>query len=221
VVGEPTSMQVGLAERGGCWLTLTAYGKAAHGSTPELGVNAITAMSLLLPRLAQALPNVEHPLVGRPSVNPALIRGGSAPNVVPDRCEVDVDRRIIPGETDPEAVRAPFLRLIESLRSEHPDVHIDVEIREWTDAAEAPPDSRIAQLARAAVAVQTEAPARDTGFTGITDARYYINDAKIPTVILGPGSLHVAHTAGESVSVTELVTAARTYARLFVAFLGA
>ena len=58
------------------------------------------------------------------------------------------------------------------------------------------------------------------GFTGITDARFYINDAKIPTVILGPGSLSVAHTANESVLVSELVAAARIYARVFVQFLG-
>ena len=57
------------------------------------------------------------------------------------------------------------------------------------------------------------------GFTGITDARFYINEARIPTVILGPGSLTVAHTANESISVSELVAAARTYARIFVAFL--
>jgi acetylornithine deacetylase/succinyl-diaminopimelate desuccinylase len=58
------------------------------------------------------------------------------------------------------------------------------------------------------------------GFSGITDARYYLNRAKIPTVILGPGSMTVAHTADEWVTVDELATAARAYARLFVGFLG-
>ena len=58
------------------------------------------------------------------------------------------------------------------------------------------------------------------GFTGITDARFYINAAKIPAVILGPGSLSVAHTADESVPVAELVAAARAYARIAVGFCG-
>ncbi len=58
------------------------------------------------------------------------------------------------------------------------------------------------------------------GFTGITDARFYINQAQIPTVILGPGSLSVAHTADESVAVDELVAAARAYARIAVGFCG-
>jgi succinyl-diaminopimelate desuccinylase len=221
IVGEPSELQVGLAERGGCWLTLTARGRSAHGSTPHLGVNAITSMARLLPRLPEALPDLEHPLVGRPTVNAAVIEGGSAPNVVPDRCVVDVDRRIVPGETDPEAVRAPFERLVDSVRADHPEVEIDVSIREWTEAAESPADSRIAGLTRAALTAETGQPAVDRGFTGITDARFYINQAQIPTVICGPGSLTVAHVADEWVEVADLVTAARTYARIAVGFLGA
>ncbi len=220
VVGEPSDLRVGLAERGGAWITATARGKAAHGSQPHLGVNAITSMSRFLLRLPEVLPDLSHPLVGSPSVNVALITGGSAPNVVPDRCEVDIDRRIVPGETDPAAVLAPFAGLAADLRSDHPEVDITCELREWTDAAEAAPDTTIAQVARAATAAERGASPVDVGFTGITDARFYINQAHIPTIILGPGSLSVAHTANEWVAVDDLVAAARIYARMFVSFLG-
>lgn len=220
IVGEPSELQVGLAERGGAWFTATAYGRAAHGSQPHRGVNAITSMARFLLRLPEVLPDREHPLVGRPTVNAALITGGSAPNVVPDRCEVDIDRRIVPGETDPEQVRAPFLGLTEALRAEHPEVDISVELREWTDAAEASPDSDIARIAVAAVEAATGTRPGLVGFTGITDARFYINEARIPTVVCGPGSLAVAHTADESVPVDELVAGARAYARMFATFLG-
>lgn len=221
IVGEPSELQLGLAERGGAWITATARGKAAHGSQPHLGVNAITSMARFLLRLEEALPDREHPLVGRPTVNAALIEGGSAPNVVPDRCVVDIDRRLVPGETDPAELLAPFTALAEAIRERHPEVDVELHIREWTDAAEAPADSAIAAVARAAVAAETGAPPADVGFTGITDARFYINEAHIPTVILGPGSLTVAHTADEWIGVNELVTAARAYARIFVGFLGA
>jgi len=220
IVGEPTELAVGIAERGGAWLTATAHGRAAHGSQPQRGVNAITSMARFLLRLPEGLPDLEHPLVGAPTVNAALIAGGSAPNVVPDLCRVDIDRRIVPGETDPEAVLAPFRAIVRDLRREHPEVDIDLEVREWTDAAEAPADSRVADLASEAVAVETGSPAPRVGFTGITDARFYINQAKVPAVIWGPGSLTVAHTADEWVAVEDLITAARAYARLFVAFLG-
>jgi succinyl-diaminopimelate desuccinylase len=221
IVGEPSELELGLAERGGAWITATAFGKAAHGSQPHRGVNAITSMARFLLRLPEGLPAVEHPLVGGPTINAAIIAGGNAPNVVPDRCEVDIDRRIIPGETDPNAVLAPLRRVVNAICADHPEVSIDLVVREWTDAAEAAPDSRIAELARSAVGIERGRPPSDVGFSGITDARFYINDARIPTVILGPGSLTVAHTADEWVNVTDLVTAARVYARLFVAFLGA
>jgi acetylornithine deacetylase/succinyl-diaminopimelate desuccinylase family protein len=220
IVGEPSELRIALAERGGAWVTAVARGRAAHGSQPHRGVNAIVSMSRFLLRLPEVLPDREHALVGRPTVNVAIVAGGTAPNVVPDRCEADIDRRIVPGEDDPDEVLAPFRRLIDELRDEDAELDLDVSIREWTEAAETGGDTTIAAVTRDAVAAETgEAPAW-VGFTGITDARFYINDAKIPTVILGPGSLTLAHTADESIGVDELVTGARVYARAFTAFLG-
>jgi acetylornithine deacetylase/succinyl-diaminopimelate desuccinylase len=125
----------------------------------------------------------------------------------------------VPGESDPAEVRAPFTTLVESLRAEHPEIEIDVALREWTDAAEASPDTEITRIAVDAVQAATGIRPELVGFTGITDARFYINEALIPTVICGPGSLTVAHTADESVAVDELVAGARAYARMFAAFL--
>ena len=220
VVGEPTEMEIALAERGGAWVVAVARGKGAHGSTPHLGVNAIVSMSRFVLRLPEVLPDRTHPLTGPPTVNVALVAGGSAPNVVPDRCEVDIDRRIVPGEDDREAVLEPFRRLVAEIAAEDPDVDIDIGLRDWVEAAETTGDSAIASRSRDAIAAETGAEPPFTGFTGITDARYYINDAKIPTVILGPGTLKVAHMPDESIGVEELVTGARAYARLFVDFLG-
>jgi succinyl-diaminopimelate desuccinylase len=220
VVGEPTEMEIALAERGGAWVVAVARGKGAHGSTPHLGVNAIVSMSRFVLRLPEVLPDRTHPLTGPPTVNVALVAGGSAPNVVPDRCEVDIDRRIVPGEDDREAVLEPFRRLVTQIAAEDPDVDIDIGLRDWVEAAETTGDSAIASRSRDAIAAETGSAPPFTGFTGITDARYYINDAKIPTVILGPGTLKVAHMPDESIGLDELATGARAYARLFVDFLG-
>lgn len=220
VVGEPSEMQIALAERGGAWVTAIARGKAAHGSQPDRGINAILTMSRFLLRLSEVLPDRVHPLVGAPTVNVALVAGGSAPNVVPDRCEVEIDRRIVPGEDDPEEVLAPFRRLVDDLVAERPDTSIDISLKDWTEAAETTGDTAIAALVRDAIAAEAGSPPPFVGFAGITDARFYINDAGIPTVIAGPGSLSLAHTANESIGVDELVAAARAYARIFVGFLG-
>jgi len=219
IVGEATDLNIALAQRGGAWITATTRGRAAHGSTPQLGVSAITSMARFLLRIEEVLPDIEHPLVGRPTVNAAMIQGGSAPNVVADRCVVEIDRRIIPGETEPEEVLEPFDRLADAIRTEHSEVDLSFAIGLWTDAAEVTGDPAIAGLCRAAVREETGRAPLDTGFTGITDARFYLNDRSIPTIILGPGSLGVAHTANESVEIAQLVAAARVYARVFTRFL--
>jgi succinyl-diaminopimelate desuccinylase len=220
VVGEPSEMRIALAERGGAWVTAVAHGKAAHGSEPDRGINAILTMSRFLLRLSEVLPDRVHPLVGAPTVNVALVAGGSAPNVVPDRCEVEIDRRIVPGEDDREEVLAPFRRLVEDLVAERPETSIEISLKDWTEAAETTGDTPIAALVRHAIAAEMGTQPPFVGFTGITDARFYINDAGIPTVIAGPGSLSLAHTANESIGVDEMITAARAYARTFVGFLG-
>ena len=220
IVGEPTDLRLALAQRGGAWIRATAHGRAAHGSRPHLGVNAITSMSRFLLRIQEVLPDLEHPLVGRPTVNAAIIDGGSAPNVVPDRCVVEVDRRVIPGEDSREQVLGAFELVADQIRAGHPEVDVSFELNLWTDAAEADPRSAIAAICRAAVRAETGTEPLDTGMTGITDARYYLNDAAIEAVVLGPGSLEVAHTANESVAIDDLVTAARVYARVFATFLG-
>ena len=221
IVGEASELTVMLAERGGAWVTATARGRAAHGSRPHEGVNAITSMSRFLLAIEEVLPAVEHPLVGKPTVNAAQIVGGSAPNVVPDLCSVEIDRRTIPGERDQAAVLAPFEALAERIRAEHPEVDLSFELKLWLEAAETAGDSAIANACREAIRAETGVQPPDTGFTGITDARFYINQRDIPTVLLGPGSLAHAHTADEFVETAELVSAARVFARVFLGFLGA
>src|SRR5262245_2568979 len=220
IVGEASELTVMLAERGGAWVTATARGRAAHGSRPQEGVNAITSMSRFLLAIEEVLPDLEHPLVGRPTVNAAQIVGGSAPNIVPDLCSVEIDRRTIPGERDQATVLAPFEALAERIRAAHSEVDLSFELKLWLEAAETAGDSAIANVCREAIRAETGVEPPNTGSTGITDARYYINQRDIPTVLLGPGSLAYAHTADEFVETKDLVSAARVFARVFIGFLG-
>ena len=72
-----------------------------------------------------------------------------------DRCVVDIDRRIIPGETDPQRVLEPFDRVADAIRSEHPEVDLSFAIGQWTEAAEVSVDPAIAELCRTAVREET------------------------------------------------------------------
>src|SRR2546422_694251 len=104
IVGEPTRLQVVTAHKGDLWLRLETRGKAAHGSRPELGKNAIHEMARIVELLetsyARTLRRRKHRLLGHPTVSVGSIAGGSQPNIVPDRCLISIDRRMVPGETE-------------------------------------------------------------------------------------------------------------------------
>src|SRR5688572_1326334 len=115
IVGEPTRLQIVTAHKGDLWLQLETRGKAAHGSRPELGRNAIHEMAkivhLLESSYARQLRRKGHPLLRHGTVNVGKIAGGRQPNIVPDHCTVQIDRRTIPGESDP-AVKREILAFI-------------------------------------------------------------------------------------------------------------
>src|SRR5437867_6628161 len=104
IVGEPTRLQVVTAHKGDLWLQLETRGKAAHGSRPDLGRNAVHEMARIVDLLettyAALLRKRRHALLGNPTVSVGVIAGGSQPNIVPDQCRISIDRRTIPGETE-------------------------------------------------------------------------------------------------------------------------
>ena len=108
VVSEPTGLDVYVAEKGALWIRASTQGRVAHGSMPEHGENAILKMAKFLVKLESFRVNGSHPLLGRPSISVNLIRGGVAINVIPDKCEIELDVRLLPDQ-NPEQV-------LESLR---------------------------------------------------------------------------------------------------------
>ena len=85
-----------IAQKGALWLRISTFGKSAHASRPHLGVNAVEKMTKLMERLNSILLEKEHPLLGKPTLSIGTIQGGTKINIVPDRCEIEVDRRIFP-----------------------------------------------------------------------------------------------------------------------------
>src|SRR5947207_1822297 len=104
IVGEPTRLQIVTAHKGDLWLQLETRGVAAHGSRPDLGRNAVHEMARIVDLLETTygamLRRRRHSLLGNPTVSVGTIAGGSQPNIVPDRCRISIDRRLIPGETE-------------------------------------------------------------------------------------------------------------------------
>ena len=186
------------AHKGVVWLVLETRGRAAHGSRPDLGRNAILEMNRVLGCLAgdyaAALARRTHPLLGSPTLNIGSIQGGAQPNIVPSRCAIEIDRRTLPGET-----AAGVAREIKSLLREHGAVAAIRFVGEGlcppleTDAR----NPRVQDLMRAAG--QTE-PA---GAVFFSDASI-LAAAGVPSVLFGPGDIAQAHTAREWISIRSL-----------------
>ena len=99
VIAEPTDMDVYIAQKGALWLEAITYGKAAHGSLPHQGTNAILPMADFVQKAVNALgPSVRHSHLGQPSINIGTIQGGSGTNIVPDCCKLTIDLRTLPGQ---------------------------------------------------------------------------------------------------------------------------
>src|SRR6266542_3261360 len=134
IVAEFTELQLILAHRGFVWLEVETIGKAAHGSRPDLGVDASVKMGKILiemEKLDQNLrANPTHPLLGSGSLHASLIQGGQELSSYPERCLLSVERRTLPGES-PEAVETEFLKIIQDIQ--HSDPSFKAVVRRGID----------------------------------------------------------------------------------------
>jgi acetylornithine deacetylase/succinyl-diaminopimelate desuccinylase family protein len=218
LVGEPTDLDPVITQKGALWLRIFTIGKSAHGSRPDLGVNAIEKMMKLIDRLNSISLKKEHPLLGKPTLNFGTIRGGTKINIVPDRCAIEVDRRMLPSEKKEEVLRG-IKEILDSVQSQDPHFQYRMEEIDFAEPSEIDPEEEIAKIGLDAIQeVRGERP-KIRGFSGFTDARFYINQCHIPTLILGPGGVDQSHTTDESVEVDSLVQAAHIYGLTILHFL--
>lgn len=214
---EPTSMGVSVAERGLLQFAVTVFGVPAHASDPGRGVSAIEKAAKLVLALQGADYGEEHDLLGRPSSNVGMIEGGNAFNVVAERCVLKVDRRVLPGATEPAALET-VRRKLDAVAAGDPDVRYTIDVHTFGEASELPRDHPFLATFQEAYAAELGAPGPVIGMQFTTDARFVRNQAGIPALVCGPGDLDQAHRVDEWVAVDRLVDAAAVYARLFATF---
>jgi acetylornithine deacetylase/succinyl-diaminopimelate desuccinylase-like protein len=208
-------MQIGIAHKGVSFLRIALLGRAAHGSRPDEGVNAAVHASRLVLQLqdqfAIELSGRRHHLLGPSTLNVGRLCGGTQPNIVADRCEIEVDRRTLPGEaaaiSEMEQLVADYCSRVDGL---------SYEIVEMPESAltphvplETPADCDLV----AAVGAAASRLGLETTVTGLT---YWTDGAVLAasgaeTVVVGPGDIAQAHGPDEWVPLHELEMAARLY----------
>jgi acetylornithine deacetylase/succinyl-diaminopimelate desuccinylase-like protein len=199
IVGEPTRLRVVTAHKGDLWLQLETRGKAAHGSRPELGRNAVHLMARIVHLLetgyARQLRRRRHALLRHATINVGTIVGGRQPNIVPDRCAIRVDRRTIPGENDP-AVKRELMNFIR--RRGFSATMIDTKNEEPAPPLETDPRLPLVQQL-----LQSAGQRKPAGVDFFSDAGV-LAAGGIPSVLFGPGDIAQAHTADEWVALSQL-----------------
>lgn len=207
IVGEPTRLQVVTAHKGDFWFEIEAQGKAAHGSRPELGKNAVLEMARMIVALetdyAATLRKRRHLLLGSPTINVGVVQGGRQPNVVPDRCRIQVDRRALPGENLAQ-VEAELLCVAQeaNVRATISDLRQRPTPALETDPALPSVRDFLRHMGRKQVC----------GVDYFCDAAI-IAGAGIPCVVYGPGDIAQAHTEKEWISERSLCLGAERLLR--------
>lgn len=219
-ISEPTDLRLVLAERGVIWLKLAAFGKAAHGSTPHLGVNAILGLSEALRRLdCHPYAHRPHPLLASPTINIGLIRGGTKINMVPDLCEAHIDFRMVPGQTA-ESVTEEMEMVLRRFQKESSDFRYELSILSTYPPMTTDPDLEIVHTAQSVGQSLWGREMPPTGATYFTDAATLAPGTGKPVIILGPGEPGQAHQTDEHVPVRQLEQAAEFYYNLATQWLG-
>jgi acetylornithine deacetylase/succinyl-diaminopimelate desuccinylase len=223
VVGEPTSNAAVSAHKGSLRPVVRVRGVAAHSGTPDLGDNAIyraSELALLIKRRHdEVVSRRRHRLVGAASLTVTRISGGHADNVIPDACDLLLDRRILPSE-DESAVVADLQALIEEARANSGLRAEIVEFRPTTGGAiETPEDAPIVRAALDACRAAGVVDPGPFGFQGGCDLVHF-RALGASGVVIGPGDLAVAHKPDEFVPVGEFVAAAGLYRDLVLTMLG-
>ena len=221
IVGEPTGLQPIVAHKGVLRWRVRTAGVAAHSATPERGRNAIFDMQTVIGALREGiepgLAQSAHPRLGSATWSVGTIQGGEAVNVVPDACQIDCDRRLLPGE-EPDAILADVDRALDRIREADAGLRVEreapyVHVPPMETAADEP-------VVRATVRALEQA-GRDPTLAAVayaTDASMLASIGGLPAVVLGPGDIAQAHTNNEWIELAELEAAVGVYRGICEAF---
>ena len=220
VVTEPTDLQIAIAHKGFAWASVETHGRAAHGSRPRDGRDAILRMGRVLQRLERLDRELQscppHPLIGTASLHAALIDGGRELSSYPDRCRLQVERRTVPGETG-DAFRAEAENIVRELVEEDPEFTADVVLMFSRPAYEIAATAAL-PVAMADAARRGGVDPSMVGMSFWTDAAI-LGAAGIPSVLFGPGGAGL-HSTEEYVITSDVIACRDVLAELALTWCG-
>jgi acetylornithine deacetylase len=205
IVTEPTELDIAIAHKGFVWIEIETRGRAAHGSRPNLGIDAIAKMGPILTGLDQLdrrlRADPRHPLLGSGSVHASIIAGGQELSSYPAHCRLMAERRTIPGET-PDLVGREIAGIITAAGEGTPDLDATYTVGFARDPFEVDAGDPIVVAAREQARRRLGLEPRVYGETYWADSGL-IAGAGIPVLLFGPGGAG-AHAAEEWADLDQL-----------------
>jgi len=208
IVTEPSDLMLCRAHRGFIWYDVETFGRAAHGSRFEEGIDANMRMGRFLARLERLEQELRqrppHPLAGPPSLHAAKIQGGTEISTYAAHCRLQIERRTVPGESV-ESATAELQAIIDQLKAEDPTFKASIKPTFWRNPFEVEADAPIVKAMEDAITASTGQKPVHSGQTFWTDASI-MADAGMETALIGPigAGLHSAEEWVDLQSVVDL-----------------
>jgi len=220
VVTEPTDLQIGIAHKGFAWMEVETRGRAAHGSRPREGRDAILRMGRVLARLERLDRDLQarppHPILGTASLHASLVNGGRELSSYPDQCRLQLERRTIPGE-GVSPIEGEVSRILDDLRTEDPEFDATSRLTFARPPYELPSDHPLPRTLETSAATHARSTPR-VGMSFWTDAAV-LGSAGTPSILFGPGGAGL-HSVEEYVNVEDVLACRDVLAQLAVDWCG-
>lgn len=213
IIGEPTGMDIGKAEKSVEWGRIKIEGESSHGAHPHQGVNAVEVAYDLFPEIKAIIPDDTHPLLGHSMINISRVEGGK-PFMVPEYCEFDFDYRLIPNIED-KTIKTKLDQCIQHFNETH-EAKAEVEYLFGVPAIEYQEDHPLIGLLQQKA--QTHDRGKSIGLPYATDGGILIANSNIPFVIFGPGGRDKLHITDEWTEKQEVITYANILLEALIAY---
>jgi succinyl-diaminopimelate desuccinylase len=215
IIAEPSNGKVFSAHKGALWLEIETYGKTAHCSMPNEGVNAVLHMSELINRLKEYQFGFtqKHRLLGEPTLVISSINGGVSTNVVPDHCKITVDIRTIP-EVNHTQVIDDIHSIIKSLENEFDNFKASLRVKNNLPSIECEEKNIFVETALRVNEELTGVSQPELGVNYFTEGSVFSVETEAPIIIYGPGDEKLAHQPNEYVEINKFFAAIDFYAVL-------
>ncbi len=222
IVSEPTNLRVELGNRGLRWIDVTVRGKACHAGRPWLGINALSYGA----KLVEAIHSIKFKIrneafeIPEPGISVTMMNGGTKGNIIPDRCNLTLDRRMIPGETT-ETVMKEVQEIIDPLMEKEKGLKIEMKMRPnyWDPYLISEEEPVVQATIESVKEVMGKRP--EVGGKGAsTDASHLFHLGGVPPVLFGPGNPYLSHQVDEHVAIDNLLFSTEALILIFNKLLG-